>query len=87
MSILEQDQIDKLQEELLNLDNRKALALRAREKIRAMYLDIIGVSCLSSLETINEIGETINSINMKINRSSQYYNSFELLKQAYYKRL
>ena len=87
MSILEQDEIDRLQRELANLDKRKDLALRAREKIRDMYLNIMSVALLSDLETLEEIGDTINRINLKITHKSKHYDSFNLLKQSYQRRL
>lgn len=87
MSILEQDEIDKLQRELANLYQKKDLALRAREKIRAMHLEVLGSTCLSVLETLEEIGDCINRINSKITRQSKYYDSFNLLKQSYQRRL
>lgn len=87
MSILEQDEIDRLQRELANLYQKKDLALRAREEIRAMHLEVLGSTCLSVLETLEEIGDCINRINSKITRQSKYYDSFNLLKQSYQRRL
>ena len=87
MSILEQDEIDKLQRELANLDQRKDLALRAREKIRTMHLEILGSACLSDLETLEDIGALISRLDSKILPSTKYYESFSKLKQSYFKRL
>ena len=87
MSILEQDEIDRLQRELANLDQRKDLALRAREKIRAMHLEILGSVCLSDLETLDDIGYCIDKLDSKILQSTKYYESFSKLKQSYFKRL
>ena len=87
MSILEQDEIDRLQRELANLDQRKDLALRAREKIRAMHLEILGSACLSDLETLDDIGALISRLDSKILTSTKYYESFNLLKQSYFERL
>ena len=87
MSILEQDEIDKLQRELANLDQRKDLALRAREKIRAMHLEILSSVCLSDLETLDDIGALISRLDSKISQSTKYYESFSKLKQSYFKRL
>ena len=87
MSILEQDEIDKLQRELANLDQRKDLALRAREEIRAMYLEILGSVCLSDIETLDDIGALISRLDSKILPSTKYYESFSKLKQSYQRRL
>ena len=87
MAILEQDEIDRLQRELANLYQKKDLALRAKEKIRAMHLEVLGSVCLSDLETLEEIGDTINRINSKITRQNTYFDSFNLLKQSYQRRL
>ena len=87
MSILEQDEIDKLQRELANLDQRKDLALRAREKIRAMHLEILGSVCLSDLETLDDIGALISRLDSKILPSTKYYESFLRLKQSYFSRI
>ena len=87
MSILEQDEIDRLQRELANLDQRKDLALRAREKIRAMHLDVLGSACLSDLETLDEIGAIISKLDSKILPSTKYYESFLRLKQSYFSRI
>ena len=87
MSILEQDEIDKLQRELANLDQRKDLALRAREKIRAMHLEILGSVYLSDIETLDDIGYVIDKLDSKISPSTKYYESFSKLKQSYFERL
>ena len=87
MSILEQDQIDKLQLELANLENMKQLASRAREKIYAMHSSVLTYACLSELETLEEIGEVISRIGTKITRQSVYYESFNLLKKSYQSRI
>ena len=86
MSILEQDEIDRLQQELVNLENLKQLALRAREKIRLMHLSVLTYQCLSELKTIDEIGECIKNIDSKITRQSKYFDSFNLLKQSFQRR-
>ena len=52
-----------------------------------MYLNIMSVALLSDLETLEEIGDTVNRINLKITRKSKYYDSFNLLKQSYQRRL
>ena len=87
MSILEQDEIDRLQLELANVERLKDLALRAKEKIRAMYFSVLSTICVSDLETLEDIGEVIDKLDSKINRQSKYFDSFNLLKQSYQRRL
>ena len=87
MSILEQDEIDRLQRELANVERLKDLALRAKEKIRAMYFSVLSTICVSDLETLEDIGEVIDKLDSKINRQSKYFDSFNLLKQSYQRRL
>ena len=87
MSILEQDEIDRLQQELVNIENLKQLALRAREKIRSMHLSVLTYPCLSELKTIEEIGDCINNIGSKITRQNKYYDSLNMLKQSHQRRI
>lgn len=84
---LDQSEIDKLQYELAILDEKVEKSKTAKEKIRKMYTELIRHNCPNNMDNLDEIGVVINDINMKINNSSKYYDSFSNLKYSYSQRV
>ena len=84
---LDQDEIDRLQRELEFLSEKKEKAITAKEKVKKMYFDIVKYRCPNDMSSLDEVGTVINDINMKIETSTKYYESFVLLKNSYSKRV
>lgn len=84
---LDQDEIDKLQLELAIVTEKKEKSMSAKAKIRVKYAELVRYSCQNDMNTIDEIGTVINDINMRITPSSQYNESFDMLKSSFTRRL
>lgn len=86
-TFLDQDEIDRLQDELLNVKAKKDKAQIARDSIKEMYYDTLGVPLVSSLLTMEDIGECIDTLHIHITTSSKYYEGFSRLKTSYLHRV
>lgn len=84
---LDQTEIDKLEAELVQLNVKKSKADSAREKVKAMYYDITSTPLFSELKTLDEIGQAINDMDIRIKPNSKYSVAFINLKSSYLKRL
>lgn len=84
---LDQEAIDKLQHELSLFGPKIELANSAKAKIRLMYFEVIKQPLLNPLSNLVDIGRAIKEMSSEITTSSQYYNSFNLLKLSYIKRM
>lgn len=84
---LDQDEIDRLQYELVQINSKKEKSISAKEKIKDMYYNILNKYCNHNLDTIENIGQCINEINSQMKTSSEYYQSFTMLKNSHTKRI
>lgn len=87
MSIfLDQDEIDRLQHELIELGAKKEKAQDAKDKIKEIYFSAVKEHLISPLSTLQEIGIAVNRIHISISKESKYWDSFCMLKDSYDKR-
>lgn len=84
---LDQREIDKIQAELTALKIKKELAESAKEKIKLMYYDTTGSPLFSDLDSLEEIGKCINTIDNWLKPDSKYSMAFISLKSNYLKRI
>ena len=88
MSIfLDQDEIDRLQQELAIVSKKKEIAQTAKEKIKKMYFDTVQVICPNNMNTLAEIGIVIDGLSAHMKSANQYYDSYYKLKYSYTKRV
>lgn len=86
-SFLDQDEIDRLQYELLNIRAKKEKAQDAKDKVKEMYYDIVKTPLYSNLESLDEIGTCIDKLSQHIVLKSKYYDDYMRLKTSYLRRL
>ena len=86
-SFLDQDAIDALQEKLSSLSSLQEDANNAKDKIAVMYYDLCKTPLRSKLDTLDEIGNTIDEMEKHLKYDSKYAESFFMLRNSYIKRL
>ena len=84
---LDQSEIDRIQQELAGLSHKKDLAESAKDKIRNMYYDTIGYPINSAFDSLEEIGRCVTDVGLSIQSNSKYFQSFNILKSSYLKRI
>lgn len=86
-SFLDQDEIDRLQYELLNIGVKKEKAQNAVDSIKEMYYDTVKMPLYSTLGSLEEIGECIDKLSQHIVLTSKYYEAYMRLKTSYLRRV
>lgn len=81
---LEQDEINKLQEEMLR---QLELSATAKDKIALIYEDVLGIEISSPLSTLKQISDTVRIIGSSIGEDHVYYPDFRRLELALRARL
>ena len=84
---LEQGEVDRLIQLQVELAEKQNKAKTAKEKIKEMFIHEMGYPCFEEMNTLTSIGKVIEELSTGINRDSQYFISFMMLKQSYQNKI